>query len=74
MADLTVTVTLHAWWLAVYLLVGVVLWVPLWYLAWRRSIHAQRAPFWRWLWVHADPLDVLIQVVAWPAAVWKAFR
>jgi hypothetical protein len=67
----SVTVTLHAWWLLAYLAVGAVLWLP---LAWvyYRDIHMPDRPFWPWLGstVMAEVWVVPLQVALWPAAIW----
>lgn len=69
----SITVTLHAWWLLVYLLVGVVLWLPLEWLAYRKTYNPQGG-FWRTLRValHGDVQRVALLVVAWPFAIKEA--
>lgn len=74
-ADATLTVTLHLWWLWAYLAIGLVLWLPLEWLAWR-SLARPRDSYWRsfargirgrwWL-----PLTI---VCLWPVAVWEEVR
>lgn len=71
---MSVTVTFYAWWVLVYLAVGVVLFFPLNYLAWRHTVNPR--PFWhefrrnwtrRWYVIPAT-------VVLWPLALWEEVR
>lgn len=72
---MSVTITLHLWWLWVYLAVGAVLWLPLEYLAWRQK--TPRTTFWRDL-RRVLPLrpwwSSLAIVAVWPVAVWEELR
>lgn len=75
---MSVTVTLHLWWLGAYLAVGVVLFLPCNWWAWRRkSIGHPDFSFWRTLWAnirreHGWP--IVLQVIAWPLALWEDIR
>lgn len=68
---MSVTITLHLWWLWVYLAIGTILWLPLNWLAWR-NIAPPQPPFWRLVW--RNPLTNLLTVVCWPIAVWESVR
>jgi hypothetical protein len=71
----TICWTLHLWWLWAYLLIGVVLYFPLEYVAWR-SLALPRNPFWiDWrLAVRLWPYAPVVSVLAWPVAVYKVIR
>jgi len=68
MTALTLTVTLHLWWLWAYLAVGVVLVLPINWLA-LRQIAAPRPRFWQL--VRRHPWTNLLTVALWPAALWE---
>ena len=73
--SMTFTVTIPAWLPVAYITAGVISWLPLHYLAWRRTTRRQR-PFWRSLrermteawWV------VPAGVVLWPLGWWESLR
>lgn len=71
---MSVTVTLHAWWLLAYMAVGLVLWLPLEWVAWR-STHA-REGFGSRLYqgLRGRPLVPLFTMLLWPLAIWEAVR
>jgi len=70
------TVTLRSWWIIPYLAIGVLLFLPLNYLAWR-DVH-KPDPFWRELhnFLHRERAAryAAVQIVAWPLAAWEQFR
>lgn len=80
---MTVTVTLHLWWLWAYLGVGVVTFLPIDYLAYRQVPAWRERGYWttfvdqltRRVYTNPKPRRavrrVLIQVVAWPLAAWE---
>lgn len=72
--EFTISFTVNLWWLVWYLVVGVVTFLPLEYLAWRK-IH-RPAPFWQEYKRVAfrEPLRLLVPIVAWPLAIWEAAR
>lgn len=75
MPDASVTFTLHLWWLWPYLAAGAVLWLPLEWVAWRRTTK-RRHPFWTWLRVMVRDhwYEPVVIVLVWPAAVWEEIR
>lgn len=66
---MSLTVTLHAWWLLAYLAVGAVLYVPLYWLSWRHM--SNRDSFWVWLEVmhHRDWGRLPVGIALWPVMV-----
>lgn len=70
---MSLTVTLHVWWLLAYLMVGVVLYVPLYRLSFRH-VHNPRATFWAWFLImhHKDLRRIPWGVVLWPFMVKEA--
>lgn len=64
---MTLTVTVHAWWLAVYLLVGAVLYVPRYWLSYRH-LSARTHPFWTWFRImhHKDWVRAVVGISLWP--------
>lgn len=71
---MSLTITLQLWWLLAYLAVGVVLVLPLEWLAWR-SIH-HPPPFWRELarGLRRRPWMPLVAIAVWPYALIEAVR
>lgn len=75
MTDTSVTMTLHLWWLLAYLAVGVVLYLPLNWMANRQVtnrvslLHILRRNG-----VINFVTAFVVQVVAWPLAVWELVR
>ncbi len=76
-AEWSITLTLQAWWVVAYLLVGAVLLLPLEYVA-HRGIHNPGYGFWRGLqrgcrdrglirWCFA----LAVVIAAWPVAAWE---
>lgn len=68
----SVTITLHLWWLGAYLAVGVVSWLPISWLGWRSLARPSRGPFWpphvgRWWYP-------LAAIAVWPFALWEVLR
>ena len=69
--EVSIHFTFYLWWLYLYLAIGVVLFLPLNWLALKQI--ANPDPFWvevrrsRWS-------SRLIQVVAWPLAIWEVLR
>lgn len=77
MGDGEVTITFHLWWLWAYLGIGVVLYLPLNWLVWRRKDWHGDFSFWRSQWANLRRdhfLPLLVQVVAWPLSIWEDFR
>ncbi len=74
---MSVTVTLHLWWLGAYLAVGVVLYLPLCWIAVRQMQPCDRRPV--LVALRALPWRVLLvatigQIALWPGALWEATR
>lgn len=73
---MSLTVTLHAWYLLVWVGAGAVLWLPLEYLAWR-TLADPKPKFWgflRSLGRHGLSRAALVVLVAWPWAIWECLR
>jgi hypothetical protein len=65
---MSVTITFHLWWLLAYLAIGVVLVLPINWLA-LQQILAPRPQFWEM--VRRHPWGNLLTVTLWPAALWE---
>ena len=72
--EFTVEFTVNLWWAVGYLAVGMITFLPLEYLAWKR-IH-RPPPFWREYRrvARRTPLRILVPIVAWPLAIWETIR
>lgn len=76
---MSITITLHAWWVLAYIGVGLVLFWPLNALA-VRSIVSPRRSTWAWAkdsWQRGARnflVRAAVQVVAWPAALWEVLE
>ena len=70
----TVEFTIHAWWFAAYLIIGIVLWLPISWLAWRQ-IHKAK-PFWRDTagQIRQRPYLLATMTLGWPLALWEVIR
>lgn len=68
----TFTITLHAWWLALYLAVGVVLFLPIQWWDYRKG--SIREGFWSSLGrgMKRRPYVLPASIVLWPLAVWES--
>lgn len=80
---MSVTPTIYAWWLWPYLATGVVLYLPLNYIAHRRTVRGESFVnsliYRRFAWTRARRYkriawDFLLQVTCWPLAAWEATR
>lgn len=71
---MTVTLTLHLWWLAAYIAIGAVLWLPMEWWANRRT--SPRRLFWRQLGrlLRHQPWSPALAIACWPLALWEALR
>lgn len=70
------TVRIEPWWIVAYLSLGVILFVPLNWLAHVRS-QGRRGDFWMRLWrvsLRAKFVNVIVQIVAWPLTIWEEYR
>lgn len=71
---MSVTVTLHLWWVLAYLAAGVVTFMPLnWWAL--QHLARPRPTFWQEMrrTMHR-PKAVAVQIVAWPLAFWEVAR
>lgn len=73
MPDLTITI--HGEWVAAYLAIGALLWLPLEAKVWRSVSPRNRSPFWRELWrgIKRRPFTPVVVLAAWPYAVYEAY-
>lgn len=72
---MSITITLHAWYLLAWVGLGAVLWLPLEYLAYR-TLAPPKPPFWPYFrsQSHHRPWIVLVIWVLWPLTAWEVFR
>lgn len=73
---MSLTVTLHLWWLWAYLAIGLVVWLPGEYVAWRK-LGSPKRPFWPALvdsWHPHRVLRIVVPITAWPLAWWECLR
>lgn len=83
---MSLTITLHLWWLLAYLGIGVITFLPIDYLAYRKVPAWRERGFWTTLVdqttgrVYANPkpwrgvVRVFVQIAAWPGALWEVWR
>lgn len=67
---MSVTITLHLWWLAAYLGAGLILLVPLERWAYS-TIHNPGESFWRMLARNITLRGLIAFLFCWPYAIWE---